>query len=513
MKKRLWVIICLALFMFLWPVARQSTAQAFKFELAAGEERSIDFLPISPFVSLLPDRGNYASYTVGDRITLQYESMIDGFVSIFNYTPDGLVRIIVNNKRVLAGEKNLFHGLASEPIGTERFLILLATWVIPDRILTEAMRYPSRIGEIIGERVYLNRGIIEVVPRWEKTRPILRFDLIPSEIPAGGQVRIRAFLMDKEGNVLVNRRIQWEADEGSLDHYQTFTTTEGGTETWFRAPRFLESVDVRVRAVFEGDMLYLGTDAVVSFTVSPERLQTQTTLTPESFHVASGEQVDFQVEVLDLRGIPVEGRTIRWLASRGHWENELTRTDPSGKTANRWYAPRVDTRETVELKALFEGVRNFLPSEDISYGTVSGIGVFTGLSTYYLDFGGGKPTTNFENLTYRGELIHGFSINPIYSLKMLPEQFTEVHFHLSSPLKAGALYLWGQSEDKSILEIFLNDQKVFSGPTGRGRLTPLESNSFFLTDFLRPGLNRLRIELKPFENQGNFFLQRLLVVF
>ena len=509
-RKILWSIC--AIFLLLCMVYAAG-AQVFEFELSAIEVRDIDFIPISPFVTLTPDRGNYGSYFVGEDITLRYESVLDGYVSIFNYTPDGKARILRNNERVTAGARNSFRGIVAQPEGTERFLIIHSSWIVPDRILIEVLQNPSRAEELISERAYLNRAIIEVSSRREKTRTVIRFASLPAEMPAGGQLRIRAALLDAEGNALVNRRIQWEVDEGTLDRYQTFTNTAGESEIWFSAPRFQEGTPVRVRALFEGDMIYGPSDETVVFTVNPERIQTRLVLKPESFHVTSGESVSFGAELTDLRGEAVEGRTVVWSASRGSWESEITRTNELGETGNRWFAPRVEATETVELSVAFEGVRHLLPSHDVSYGTVSGTGVYTGKSLYYLDLSGGKADTNFENIVYRGNFVHGYSLNPLYTLSMEPGGYAEVHFHLSQPLQSGAVYLWGKSEQRAQIGIFLNDHKVYSGLSSEGRLTPLESQAFYLSDFLTLGSNRLRLEIDAVEGGGDFYLQRILLVF
>ncbi len=507
-------ILCCAWAIFLLLLTFQAAgAQIFEFELIALTIREIDFLPVSPFVTILPDRGNYGRYFVGENIALQYESMVDGYVSIFNYTPDGKARILRNNERVTAGAQQSFRGIVAEPAGTERFLIVQSSWIVPDRLLVEILLNPFLAEELVGDRVYMNRSIIEVSSRRKKSPAVIRFSPLPAEIPAGGRLRIRATLLDEKGNFLVNRRLHWEVDEGRLDGYQTFTNTAGESEVWYSAPRYQEGMTVRVRTIFEGDFVYGPSDENVVFGVNPERLQTRLVLAPESFHVASGEGLDFTVELTDLRGEIVEGQAVTWSASRGSWESGVTRTNELGETGNRWFAPRVEAAEKVEISAAFEGMRHLLPSRDVSYGTVSGTGVVTGKSLYYLDMSGGKPDTNFENLVYRGDLVHGYSLNPLYALSMLPGESVEVQFYLNQPLQSGAVYLWGKSEQRAQIYIFLNDHKVYSGLSGEGRLTPLETQAFYLSDFLTLGSNRFRLEVGAVEGIGNFYLQRILLVF
>ncbi len=346
-------------------------AQSFEFDVSSFEISQIDSLPLSPFIFLLPDRGEWGLYYPGENIVLQYGSSKDGYVSIFDYTPDGKARIIKNNEPIAEGVQRKIYGVVSGPEGVERFLMVLSDKIIPDRLLVEAMRNPSRIEEIVGYPVLLHYCRIQVVTERRTLGLLISFDEVPGEIPAGGKLKVRAFLSDREGNALFNRPIYWEVNQGTLDNYETQTSTSGAVEVWYSAPSSLESTEVILKAYFPGDTIYEEAEGEIRFLVIPEKIQTTIALTPKSFHIAGGEVLDFQAELRDLRGKPVEGRSVRWEASIGSWEQEITYTDEAGITTNRLYAPKVAGQETVEVKVSFAGVKNLLPSEDYAYGTIS----------------------------------------------------------------------------------------------------------------------------------------------
>jgi len=318
-------------------------------------------------------------------------------------------------------------------------------------------------------------------------------------------------LSDREGNALFNRPIYWEVNQGTLDNYETQTSTSGAVEVWYSAPSSLESTEVILKAYFPGDTIYEEAEGEIRFLVIPEKIQTTIVLTPKSFHIAGGEVLDFQAELRDLRGKPVEGRSVRWEASIGSWEQEITYTDEAGITTNRLYAPKVAGQETVEVKVSFAGVKNLLPSEDYAYGTISGLEVYPKEGLYFLDFTSGEPYTNFEHLTYWGELLSGYAVNPAWVLSLLDGEFIEVGFSLSQPLHLGALYLWGKAQDEVFLKIILNDQLIFSGRAAEGMVSPSEAQMIYIADYLKLGNNLLRIEVES--SQGLYHLQRLLVVF
>ena len=130
---------------------------------------------------------------------------------------------------------------------------------------------------------------------------------------------------------------------------------------------------------------------------------------------------------------------------------------------------------------------------------------------YFLDFTSGEPYTNFDYLTYWGEVLSGWTINPGYVLSLPDGEFLEVEFSLSRPLSCGALYLWGKAQDEVFLKVFLNDQLILSGRAVEGMVAPTEVQIIYIADYLELGNNLLRIEVDSLK--GVYYLQRLLVVF
>ena len=83
-------------------------AQIYEFQVNLNEQTYLDLLPVSPFVTVLPDKGNFATYFIGDPISLVYEALKTGYVSILDYTEDERVRILKNNEPVSPGTKKVF---------------------------------------------------------------------------------------------------------------------------------------------------------------------------------------------------------------------------------------------------------------------------------------------------------------------------------------------------------------------------------------------------------------------
>lgn len=488
-------------------------ARSFVFEVSSQEIASIDQMLVSPFLRLTPDKGNFGTYYIGDTLILSYWSARGGYVSIFDYTPDGKAQIVKNNEPIVAEIERELYGTVSGPEGMEKFVLVLSKKVLPDRLLIEAMRNPSRMRKILGEEVYFQRAVIQVLAERRMASSFLRFDRVPTEIPAGGKVKLSLFLADEAGNALVGRRIQWEVSDGTLENYQSLTNTAGQAEVWYVAPRVSDALPVRVTARFEGDTVYQGSYAEITFTVNPDKLQTLLVLTPETFQVASGETLEFEALLKDLRGKPVEGRSIRWMASGGSFEREVTYTDASGRTKNRFFAPQVEASREVEVKASFEGVRNLLPSSDLSYGTISGTGIYPGVGFYFVDFSEGKAYTNMEELTYRGTFETNYAVNPMYSLVMRAGDSLEAGFLVHQPLRSGALYLWGQASGGATIRIFLNGRVVFSGAVWEGQIGPANVQVIALDGQMELGKNRINIMVESQNEKATYVLQRLMVVF
>lgn len=489
------------------------SAQVFEFEVSPAELRSINRLPISPFVSITPDKGDLATYFVGENIVLTYKSDHRGYLTIFDYLPSGKARILRNNEPVSPSFERTLVGTVSEPEGTEIFLVVVTARIIPDRLLIEAMQNPSQILEILGEEVLINRCTIQVAQRRAKSPTFIRFDRLPAEISSGSKVRLSATLTDAEGRALVNREIRWEVNQGTLDQTLTVTNSFGQTEVWFYAPSVAEAAYVYLRASFPGDHIYQESDAEIELQLIPQKIKTFLSLTPQSFHLASAEFLDFEAYLEDAQGEPVSDRSIHWNANIGSWEKEITYTNSEGKTGNRWFAPMVETSQAVELKVEFAGVRNLLPSQAFALGTVSPVQVYTGRSYYLLDFSSGQADTNFDSIFYQGELVTGFGLNPVQVLALKEGETLELDFTLLQPVKGGALYLWGKSDSPAKITVYLNQQPIFSGPTAEGIISPVESNIVYLTDQLQLGENRLKIEAQPEDPAGVFLIQRILIVF
>lgn len=488
--------------------------QPFTFKLAGGgTEEEILGLETSPFISILPDRGNFGIYRPGEKITLTLSSELDGYVSVFDYTPRGEAQVLRNNELFAAGSQKRISGTVAGPGGVERFLMILTPRVVPDRILVEAMKRPAQIRALLGEDIHVQHCAIQVAEGRVPAPSFLQFDRSVEEVAPGARVRFRIFLGDEAGNALVNRRIQWEVSEGKLEKYQTFTNTSGFSEVWYTAPTSAEEREVVIRAVFEGDMVYGASAGEVRFLVRAEKKATILEVSPSMFHIGSGETIDFEAFLQDIHGEPVAGETIYWMTNAGTFEYATTVTNFSGKTKNRFFAPRVETQESVEIRVSFGGTKRFLPSQGYARGTVSETRVYLSEDFYFLDWSSGKARTNFVNLDYRGELREGLFENPVFALLIGREEYVEAKFFLSQPFKAGALCIWGTASASGTLELYVNGQLAFSGKVRGGKGNPVAVQVISLAPFLELGENTIRIGFVPHEVNSRYALQRVLVVF
>ncbi|MGQ9621945.1 MAG: hypothetical protein ACUVTO_00610 [Candidatus Caldatribacteriaceae bacterium] len=487
--------------------------QSFAFDVALSELGEIPRLETSPFVGIAPDRGHFGTYRPGENVVLSLFSERDGYVSVFDYTPDGKARIVRDNDFLVAGSRREVYVSVAGPEGIERFVMVLVPWVVPEDLLIEAMQYPGQIQRILGEGVLLQHCAIQVVRERTLASSFIYFDRVPQEVASQSKVKVAVNLSDEVGNVLVNRRIRWEVSDGKLDEQQTFTNTFGRSEVWYTAPTPQEDREVVIRARFEGDVVYGPSEAEVCFVVRTDRLMTMLELSPKVFRVSAGEVVDFEATLLDVRGRPVEGGTICWLASGGSLERSETLTDERGKTANRFFAPRIEAQESIEIRAVFEGTKRFLPSEGYAAGMVSGTEIFAGESFYFLDFSVGQVKTNFEDLDYRGALEKGFFENPVFALLLGKGDFVEVAFSLSQPLQQGALYFWGKARGECLLRVYVNGQLSFSEKIQDEKGGPLDARAISLEPFMELGKNALRFEVEPVRKGAYYILQRVLVVF
>lgn len=488
-------------------------AQSLAFDVVLSELGEIPRLEVSPFVRIDPDRGHFGTYRPGENVVLSLFSERDGYVSIFAYTPDGKVRVVESNDFLVAGSRQEVSVTVTGPEGVERFVMVLVPWVVPDGLLIEAMQHPSRIQHVLGEKVLLQHCAIQVVRERTLASSFIYFDRVPQEVTPRSRVKVAVNLSDEVGNALVNRRIWWEVSDGKLDERQTFTNAFGRSEVWYTAPVLQEDKEVMIRARFEGDVVYEPSETEVRFVVRADRLMTVLELSPRVFRIGAGEAIDFEATLSDVRGKAVEGETICWLASSGSFERSKTLTDEKGKTANRFFAPKVEAQESVEVRAIFEGTRRFLPSEGYAAGTVSGAEIFVGESFYFLDLSNGKVRTNFEDLDYQGTIEKGFFENPVFALLLGKEDFVEITFFLSQPLRQGALYFWGKARGECLLRVYVNGQLGFSGKIQDEKGGPLDAWAVSLEPFMELGKNTLRIEVEPVKRGASYVLQRVLVLF
>ena len=156
-------------------------------------------IPRSPSVNISVDRGEDATYFIGDPITIRYGASNAGYINIFDYTSDGGVIILVRDQRISSGSNLALNSSVSGPAGVERLIILYTPKPVGDNQIQNFIESPHQSGRQFPLSA-VNRTHFNVAARTRST--ILSLEPSSFTIEPGSSYTMTAQLTDANGRPL-----------------------------------------------------------------------------------------------------------------------------------------------------------------------------------------------------------------------------------------------------------------------------------------------------------------------
>ena len=467
-------------------------------------------IPRSPQITLSVDRGEGATYYVGDPVTVRYRATSGGYVNLIQYQTDGGVSVLVRDQFVTQGSTQVFNGTVYGPSGTERLVVLFTPDVVSDSRLEDFIREPHQ-GSRIFRNFAVNRTHYNVASRVSSTS--LSLEPVTFNIDPDGSIILTATLRDETGMPLPGKELEWSVRPGSLSSGTTTTSPQGESRITFYAPSdgpATATISVR----FTGDRNFNASTAQSTAEVRAPFRPSRLTIEPTSFAVSSGERIRLVGTLHDAVGNPIYGRTIYWSASRGEFDRTSAITDSSGRVVVNYFAPTVRSAIDVDITAEFRGAPGLTPVSQNIFGTVEPEAIRPpSVTTFSLDFGSGAPVHNVSSFRYSGRIVSGYAASGVSMLEMRQGDTLEFTFDPRGYSERGAIFIWVQGQPRARLNVRLNNQSVGSLTPVSGILGPDDEKKIILTSAdLIDGSNRLLLEMEG--PRGDVIrLQRVIVVF
>ncbi len=445
-------------------------------------------IPRSADVNVSVDRGEGATYTIGDPITIRYRTNRDGYVNLIDYLPNGDVRVLVRNRFIRSGISETYSGTVSGPGGTERLVVLLTPDPVSDADLERFIEAPHQAGRIFHNRYATDRTHFQVAARVQGT--VLTIEPQTVKIGPSSALVFVATLSDSSGRPLEGQELRWSASDGSLATLRTFTGPDGTSRNTFYAPSFSGTVTVEVR--FPGDVRLAPSLASATVEVGRRIVETSLSLEPAKTVLSPGERVRILARLRDRDGNPLSGRTIEWEVPQGTLSAPSSVTDTSGRASVFYTAPRVRETTSIDLVARFPGSDQYAPSEAFITLEVEYVRPVLSEALFFLDFSSGSPKHNGDRLSYKGRIVSGFSVNGVNLLEMRRGESVEFRFTPSTLPEEGVIYLWIQGEGS--VQVVLNGNTLSTISGTPDLLSPTSEQRLIVTsqDFV-VGTNVLRI--------------------
>lgn len=462
-------------------------------------------IPRSVDVSVSVDRGEGATYTIGDPITIRYRTTRDGYVNLIDYLPNGDVRVLVRNRFVRSGISETYTGTVSGPGGTERLVVLLTPAPVSDEDLERFIQAPHQASRIFRGQYATDRTHFQVAARMEGT--LLTIEPQDVQIGPSSALVFTATLTTSDGRPLEGRELRWSVSDGSLASLRTFTGPDGTSRNTFYAPSFSGNVTIEVR--FAGDVRLAPSSARARVEVGRRIVETYLSLEPAKTILAPGERVRVVARLQDRDGNPLSGRTIEWEAPQGTLSATSSVTDTSGRASVFYTAPRVRETTDVDLVARFPGSAQYSPSEAFVTLTVEYVRPAFSETLFFFDFSSGTPKHNGDRLSYKGRMVMDFSINGVTLLELRRGESVEFRFAPGAVPEEAVIYLWVQGDGS--LEVRLNGNNLGTVPATPDLLSPSAEQRIIVAarDFVA-GTNVLR--LAP-SGGRSVRLQRVVIAF
>jgi parallel beta-helix repeat protein len=210
-------------------------------------------------------------------------------------------------------------------------------------------------------------------PAPSRTGTVLTVEPSTFSLTSGGSLTLTATLRDSDNRPLVGKLISWSEQEnrGTFSQLSGSTNENGQVKVVYTAPAVTGPENVRITFRFAGDDSYLGATAIAVGGISPAPpAPSRLTISPGTFTVASGENVELTVRLTDESGLPLAGKTIALSASLGEVRPSTGVTDNSGQVRAIYLAPTVEAAASVTITASFAGDSRWLASRSTCSGTI-----------------------------------------------------------------------------------------------------------------------------------------------
>jgi hypothetical protein len=192
-------------------------------------------------------------------------------------------------------------------------------------------------------------------------------------VMAGEVVEVVAALTAADGTPLSGKTITWSTTAGRIEARSRATDAVGEVWAKFYTPENVENdLQVTITASFAGDEDSLPSENSSAGVVVPKTLpKTVLTITPTSFNLAPGENIDLRVRLTTEGGTRLAGKPIEWNVNVGQIVPKASSTDTAGEVRATYRAPAaVDANISVTVTASFPGDSGYGPSTDVSRGAV-----------------------------------------------------------------------------------------------------------------------------------------------
>jgi len=468
-------------------------------------------IPRSPSVNISVDRGEDATYYIGDPITIRYGASQTGYINIFDYTPDGGVIILVRDQRISAGSSQALNSTVTGPAGVERLVILYTPKPVGDSQIQGFIESPHQSGRQFPLSA-VNRTHFNVATRTRYTNLTLE----PSSftIEPGSSYTMTAQLTDPNGRPLRGATLNWSTDNGSLSSFNTVTDVNGRSSVDYYAPNTTRPSTAVINVSFSGGGGGTPSSAQSMVNIISRTRPAEITINPSSFSAKSGDQIRLTATLRDFNGNPISGRTLYWTTDLGSFNKSSIPTDASGRATVIYYAPEVTEVTSVSVTVEFRGA----PGLDASINTISGIvepitPITPSNTLYYFDFGNGTAENNFLTMRYTGNIVNGYSLSNTYSLEILGSNNIDLTFSPDSIPEKATLYVWAQGDSGAKIRITLNNRNPLKISLDSDIIEPDNPKVVNIPiQNLVEGTNRLRIESDTGRSRV-IHLQRVIIVF
>ncbi len=468
-------------------------------------------IPRSPSVNISVDRGEDATYFIGDPITIRYGASNAGYINIFDYTSDGGVIILVRDQRISSGSNLALNSSVSGPAGVERLIILYTPKPVGDNQIQNFIESPHQSGRQFPLSA-VNRTHFNVAARTRST--ILSLEPSSFTIEPGSSYTMTAQLTDANGRPLRGANLNWSTDNGSLSSYNTITDPNGRSSVDYYAPNTTRPSTAVISVNFSGGGGASPSNVQSTVNIISRTRPSEIIMNPTSFSARPGDEVRITATLRDINGNPINGRTLYWTTDLGSFNKSSVATDSSGRANVIYYAPDVSDVTTVSVTAEFRGVTGLGATTTTISGIIEPIFPITPTNTlYYFDFGNGAAEHNFLTMRYTGNLVNGFSLSDTYSLEILSGNNVDLTFSPGSIPEKATLFIWAQGDSGARVRVTFNNRNPLNINLDSSIIEPDNPKVVNIPiQSLVEGNNRLRIEGDAARRRA-IHIQRLVIVF